>query len=191
MKKKFAKPISIKNQNSKTNPDIINVNRFNRRTFLGKFVSLLAAIQLIPTSVIKIKNSFKRFIKENESEKTWIFTPDEVEIYLPENADQGIIWGCRDFIKDCQEATGKKPEIINTLSGRGKLVILPAVVDGNNQLNRFEKTGLIDLSKVRGNWESYVIQPITDLGKNNPNILVVAGSVPRAVAYGLYEISYK
>jgi hypothetical protein len=105
-------------------------------------------------------------------------------IYLPETAPSGVKYGCNDFITDAKEATGQQLNIVSKLIGSHRLIILPVVVDNDSILNKLELEGKIDLSGVRGKWESYLIQQVS-------NYLVIAGSCPRAVAYGLYEISEK
>jgi len=105
-------------------------------------------------------------------------------IYLPEKAPNGVKYGCSDFITDANEATGQQLKTINKITDIHRLIILPAVVGNDTILNKLEKEGKIDLSGVRGKWEAYLIQQVA-------NYLVIAGSCPRAVAYGLYEISEK
>jgi len=105
-------------------------------------------------------------------------------IYLPETAPNGVKYGCNDFITDAKEATGQQLNTVSNLTGNHRLIILPVVVDNDPVLNQLEKGGKIDLSGVRGKWEAYSIQQVS-------NYLVIAGSCPRAVAYGLYEISEK
>jgi len=116
---------------------------------------------------------------------------EDLVIYLPHGADAGVKWGCRDFSKDVFEATGRKLETVITLSGKHRLVLIPAVVDLAPVLAELEAKGKIDLSLVRGRWESYLIQPVCLTDDAESAVLVVAGSSPRAVAYGLYEISEK
>jgi hypothetical protein len=105
-------------------------------------------------------------------------------IYLPETAPNGVKYGCADFITDAKEATGQQLKTVSKITVNNRLIILPAVVDNDSILNKLEKEGKIDLSGVRGKWEAYLIQQVA-------NYLVIAGSCPRAVAYGLYEISEK
>jgi hypothetical protein len=112
-------------------------------------------------------------------------------LYVPQNVDSAINWGCKDFSKDFQEATGETLKTTAVLSGKHRLLILPAVVDKEPILEKLEKAGKLDLSQVRGKWESYLIQAVPGINGQVPDALVVVGSSPRAVAYGLYEISEK
>ncbi|MDH4443910.1 MAG: glycosyl hydrolase 115 family protein [Akkermansiaceae bacterium] len=112
-------------------------------------------------------------------------------LYVPQNVESAINWGGKDFSKDFQEATGKTLKTTPTLGGKHRLLILPAVVDKEPILEKLEKAGKLDLSQVRGKWESYLIQAVPGINGQVPDALVVVGSSPRAVAYGLYEISEK
>ena len=114
---------------------------------------------------------------------------EDAVLYMPQQVDSAIQWGCRDFTKDFQEATGKTLKITPTLSGKHRLLIIPAAVDKDPILEKLEKAGKLDLSRVRGRWESYLIQAVSGINDEVPSALIVAGSSPRAVAYGLYELS--
>ena len=107
---------------------------------------------------------------------------EDAVLYMPQQVDSAIQWGCRDFTKDFQEATGKTLKITPTLSGKHRLLIIPAAVDKDPILEKLEKAGKLDLSRVRGRWESYLIQAVSGINDEVPSALIVAGSSPRAVA---------
>ena len=52
--------------------------------------------------------------------KTQITGPslEDAVLYLPQNVDSAIKWGCKDFSKDFQEATGKTLQTTLVLSGK-------------------------------------------------------------------------
>jgi len=132
-------------------------------------------------------------VGEDALEKTQIAGAglEDAVLYVPENSDSAIKWGCRDFSKDFQEVTGKTLATTPVLTENHRLLIIPAVVDSEPILAKLEKEGKLDLSQVRGKWESYLIQHVHGISDKVPDALVVVGSSPRAVAYGLYEISEK
>ena len=43
---------------------------------------------------------------------------EDAVLYLPQNVDSAINWGCKDFSKDFQEATGKTLQTTPVLSGK-------------------------------------------------------------------------
>jgi len=149
-------------------------------------ITLLTILMLAPLAVLGA-------VDEDALKKTQITGPslEAAVLYVPQNVDSAINWGCKDFSKDFQEATGKPLKTTPTLSGKHRLLILPAVVDKEPILEKLEKAGKLDLSQVRGKWESYLIQAVHGINDQVPDALVVVGSSPRAVAYGLYEISEK
>ena len=132
--------------------------------------------------------------EDNESGPTTMIAGAGLEdavLYVPQNGDSAIQWGCRDFIKDFFEATGKTLKTTPTLSGTHRLIIIPAVAGKDALLDKLETDGKLDLSQVRGRWESYLIKAVAEINTEVPNALIVAGSSPRAVVYGLYELSEK
>ena len=155
----------------------------NKKKIIMTFLCSAVVLTLVAGSVKPIQEKIPCVIVAPNLE--------DAVLYVPKKVDSAINWGCRDFSKDFQEATGKTLKTTPTLSGKHRLLILPAVVDNEPILKKLEKAGKLDLSRVRGKWESYIIQHVHGLSKEVPDALVVVGSSPRAVAYGLYEISEK
>jgi hypothetical protein len=50
-------------------------------------------------------------------------------------------------------------------------------------------SGKLDVSKTKGQWESYTSQIVQLQASNNAWALVIAGSDRRGAIYGLYDIS--
>ncbi|MCR4602919.1 MAG: glycosyl hydrolase 115 family protein [Prevotella sp.] len=92
---------------------------------------------------------------------------------------------------DVERVTGTRPEN-RTAKGIGKLPGEPAVVAGtighSRLIDELVKRKTIDVSAVRGRWESFVIATVSNPRTGGP-LLVVAGSDRRGTAFGMTTLS--
>lgn len=93
------------------------------------------------------------------------------------------------FAEDVQRVTGKKTNVNNTGKPKGKFVVVIGTVAGNPFIKGLAQKGLIDVDKLEGGWEQYVVRTIDKPAKGIEKALVVAGSDRRGVAYGTFAIS--
>jgi Glycosyl hydrolase family 115/Gylcosyl hydrolase family 115 C-terminal domain len=93
------------------------------------------------------------------------------------------------FQQDIEMVTGKKPAIINKLSGQEKNIIIIGTIGKSALIGQLVKEKKLDVSGITGKWEAYQIQTIAHPFKAVENALVVTGSDSRGVAYGVFELS--
>jgi hypothetical protein len=70
-----------------------------------------------------------------------------------------------------------KPEVARIVAGTTGV---------NAEIDRLEKNGHIDLSALKGKWETFRLTTIKD---GEQTVLIIAGSDPRGTAYGILELS--
>ena len=99
---------------------------------------------------------------------------------------KGVIRAANDLGDDVRKVCGTASEV-ETLNSKpstlnSKLIV--GTIGKSRLINQLVKQKKLDVSKVRGQWESFVI----DVVDGN---LVVAGSDKRGTIYGIYEISQR
>ena len=102
-------------------------------------------------------------------------------IVVDNNDWKGIIRAAHDLGDDVRKVTGTPSEIIageTTVKG----AILAGTIGKSRLIDRMIQKHKIDVSEVKGQWESYLI----DVVDGN---LIIAGSDKRGTIYGIYEIS--
>lgn len=102
-------------------------------------------------------------------------------IVVDNNDWKGVIRAAHDLGDDVRKVTGTPSEIIageTTVKG----VILAGTIGKSRLIDRMIQKHKIDVSEVKGQWESYLI----DVVDGN---LIIAGSDKRGTIYGIYEIS--
>lgn len=104
-------------------------------------------------------------------------------IVVDEQDWKGVIRAANDLGDDVRKVTGTASEVMldNTFP-KGTIVV--GTIGKSRIIDQLVKQKKLDVSKVRGQWESFVI----DVVDGN---LVVAGSDKRGTIYGVYEISQR
>ena len=105
------------------------------------------------------------------------------QIVVDENDWKGVIRAARNLGDDVRKVTGTASEVV-THTVIGQPSIIAGTIGKSTIINRLVKQKKIDVKKVRGQWESYLI----DVVDGN---LVIAGSDKRGTIYGIYEISQR
>lgn len=94
---------------------------------------------------------------------------------------KGVIRAARDLGDDVRKVSGHASEVVlGRKFSQGNILV--GTIGKSRLIDQLVKRGRIDVSQVRGQWESYLI----DVVDNN---LVIAGSDKRGTIYGIYEIS--
>ena len=107
-------------------------------------------------------------------------------IVVDEQDWKGVVRAANDLGDDVKKVTGvsaplnEKGEMINDKGG----CIIVGTIGKSRFIDQLVKQRKLDVSKVKGQWESFVI----DVVDGN---LVVAGSDKRGTIYGIYEISQR
>ena len=105
-------------------------------------------------------------------------------IIVDEQDWKGVVRAARDLGDDVGKVTGVVSEVVlaQTATATGNVVV--GTIGKSALIDRLIKQKRLDVSQVRGQWESFVI----DIVDGN---LVIAGSDKRGTIYGIYEVSQR
>lgn len=92
------------------------------------------------------------------------------------------------FNHDVEMVTGKQL-IINNINNKIKTAIIYGTIEKSRIIQQIINEHKIDVSKIRGKWEQYLIATVKNPIKGIDKGLVIAGSDRRGAAYGLFKIS--
>ena len=110
-------------------------------------------------------------------------------IFVETNNDRSVLRAVSDLADDFARVTGHKPAVQNYFSeGENNCVIIGTLGRGGivDQLVADKK---LDVAGVSGQWESYVLQVVTNPLPGMTQALVIAGSDRRGTIYGIYQLS--
>lgn len=99
----------------------------------------------------------------------------------------------QDLAQDINRVTGHKPLIVSTNQNALQDLKTPAVFIGtlgrSPFIDNLVATGKLDVSELRGKWESFLITVVEQPHAGMKRALVIVGSDRRGTAYGVYELS--
>lgn len=90
---------------------------------------------------------------------------------------------------DIERVTGVKPVVRTESSDLSEQTVIIGTLGKSQFIDDIVRAGKIDVSRLRGQWESFIIATVRDPLPNVHLGLVIVGSDRRGTAYGLYELS--
>jgi len=95
-----------------------------------------------------------------------------------------------DLAADVERVTGKHPAVRTEVTGDlAGPVVLIGTLGKNPLIDGLVASGKLDVSALRGQWETFLITTVVEPFPGVPQALVVVGSDRRGAAYGVYELS--
>ncbi|HKK44724.1 MAG TPA: glycosyl hydrolase 115 family protein, partial [Balneolaceae bacterium] len=91
--------------------------------------------------------------------------------------------------QDIRNTTGKSPDVRHQISQRTKNAIIIGSADSSDVIRRLEAAGKLDLTDIKGKWETYKIRTVDHPFKGINRALVIVGSDRRGTAYGVFTLS--
>ncbi len=103
---------------------------------------------------------------------------------------QGVVRALSDLQNDLEMVTGVRPVMISSSKAvRSEVVVIAGTIGRSALIDRLISKGRIDVTDIRGKWESFLIQTVEKPFPGVKRALVIAGSDKRGTIYGIYEIS--
>ena len=109
-------------------------------------------------------------------------------VFVETNDSPAVIRAAGDLVGDVERVTGRRPALLRNPANATNLVIV-GTLGMSPTIDRLAKEGKIDVNGVRGEWESYVLQIVSDPMPGVARALVIAGSDRRGTIYGIYQLS--
>lgn len=92
-----------------------------------------------------------------------------------------------DFASDVERVTGTKPALKNNAAEKIDEAVIIGTLGKSPLIDSI--AGKLDVSRIRGKWECYIIATVERPTPNIKSALVIIGSDRRGTAYGVYEVS--
>jgi len=110
-------------------------------------------------------------------------------LYVDSNDYPGVARAANDLSNDILCVTGVRPPILQDQAALHEPAVIIATLNKSSLLDRLIRDHKIDAAALRGKWESYLIETVTEPFPGVSSALVIAGSDKRGTIYGIYEIS--
>lgn len=152
----------------------------NKRIISLCFSLTLATLAIAQDSFVAFKSGQKTFP---------LVVSGKTTALVLDNADHvGVIRAAKDLKSDIGSVTGASPELRFTKPS-GREVVLIGTIGKSAWIDQLIKSKKLDVTDVKGKWETFVIQVVEKPMKGVDRALVIAGSDKRGTIYGIYEVS--
>lgn len=91
--------------------------------------------------------------------------------------------------QDAEMVTGKRLSITNTIPASAKNIVIIGTPEKSSFIKLLIQQKKLNVDKVKGKWDAYLIQTIANPFKGINAALVITGGNKRGVAYGVLELS--
>lgn len=145
-------------------------------TFLLLYMGSFAQNQLISFS--KEKKSFSLAANGQA-------TP----IVVSEKEFPGVLRIARLFQDDIFQVTSAKPELFVGALPKSETVIIAGTLDKCELINQLVASGKLNVSDLKGKWETSLIQVVENPFPGIKRALVIAGSDKRGTIFGMFDLS--
>lgn len=111
------------------------------------------------------------------------------DIYVSIDENAAVLHCANDFIADVERVAGKKPTLKHTTETLSRHAIIVGTLGQSKVIRDLVKAGKIDVREVEGQWETFLIQVVSNPMPGIDKGLVIAGSDRRGLIYGMYDVS--
>jgi hypothetical protein len=109
-------------------------------------------------------------------------------LYVDKSDWPGVSRAVNSFASDLAQVTGRTAAIIHEVSGQRDLVLV-GTIGKSVAIDRLIAQGKLDVSSIRGHWETSVTQIVEHPFPGVRSALVIAGADKRGTIYGIYDLS--
>ena len=109
-------------------------------------------------------------------------------IVVDSNDYPGVVRAATDLQSDISRVTSHSPALLNRVSAQPDLIIV-GTVDHSALIQRLVESKKIDVSDIKGKWESFFLQVVDRPLPGVKRALVIVGSDKRGTIYGIYDLS--
>ncbi len=112
-------------------------------------------------------------------------------IYIDENDFKGVRRVAEDLKKDIEKVTGKLPDLRTAAGVPVGTPVIVGTLGKSRLLDELVQNNKIDVSEIKGKWETFAIQVVENPFPGVGQALVIAGSDKRGTIFGMYDVSKK
>jgi hypothetical protein len=125
-------------------------------------------------------------------------TPDAVRLVVEGRAapilvdpqdHAGVRRAVGDLQEDINRVTAVRPRVLATAPSTADDVVVVGTLGKNRLIDGLVRQGRLDVTAIRGRWESSIVQVVPRPWRGVERALVIVGSDTRATIFGIYELS--
>jgi hypothetical protein len=163
-------------------------NPWMNRTYI---IALLLFLVILSGSYGQSKYSEDLFVSFENVKGGFLIsgTKNSVPLFISSSDYPGVIRAFRDLCSDIGKVSGTVPQLGIDNIPANKEMIIAGTIGKSPIIDNIIKSRKINVSDVRGKWESFLIQVVNKPLPGVQRALVIAGSDKRGTIFGIYEVS--
>ena len=110
-------------------------------------------------------------------------------LYVDEQDYAGVIRAVKDLQADIQRVTNRTPAITSSKSELANNTVIIGTIGKSPVIDELVRDNKIDVTQIKGKWESFLIQVVSNPLAGVESGLIIAGSDKRGTIYGIYNLS--
>ena len=153
--------------------------------------TLLAALCCLSFAPSGFAIGETRFVENNRSRGSFtVAQGGATATIFVDSADwPGVIRAANDLQADVARVTSLTPRLSQDANRLGANVIIIGTIGKSPVIDQLIADKKIDVSAIKGQWESHLTQVVANPMPGVANALVIAGSDKRGTVYGIYNLS--
>ncbi|HCY40118.1 MAG TPA: glycosyl hydrolase [Prolixibacteraceae bacterium] len=156
-----------------------------------KITLLLSFLMLCLLAYPQIEQSTSNLIRFSKVKGAMTLAANgkAVPIVVSEKEFPGVIRVTKLFQEDIFQVTSVKPEIVFGKLPKSETVIIAGTIGKNALIDQLVASGKLNVSDLKGKWETSLIQVVEKPFPGVKQALVIAGSDKRGTIFGMFELS--
>ncbi len=154
-----------------------------------RFVLILSGIMFLNNVHGQLDFKDNYLISDSEDDFALFGNSYVADILIDKNDNKTVRLAAELFSEDVERVSGEKQELkFNSKSISGNCIIVGSIEE-SGFIQNLVRNKIIDVSEIRGKWESCLFEVVDNPVEGVEKALVIAGSDRRGAAYGLMELS--
>ncbi len=164
------------------------MNRTNKNELVVLVAGIITAI-LFPSVVLAVSQA--RYVEASPQQGSFVLAQkdDVAVIYVDTQDYAGVVRAVKDLQADIARVTSITPEVVHDKVTMHKNVVIIGTIGKNPIVDQLIDDKKIDVTKIKGKWESFLIQVLPEPVPGVASALVIIGSDKRGTIYGIYDLS--
>ncbi len=109
-------------------------------------------------------------------------------IYVDSDDWPGVKRAVGDLQTDIERVTTRKPAMVHAAGSLSRYVVLVGTIGKSRMIDDLVRTEKLDVSRITGKWESFLIQVVNKPLPGVAGALIIAGSDKRGTIFGIYDL---
>jgi hypothetical protein len=155
-----------------------------------RFISVILILSVAGTQTTS-GIDFDTYISEQAEAGSFTLSASgkSAPLYISNQDYPGVIRALGDLQSDIKKVTGAEPVLSTDSVPKEKEVVIVGTLGKSAIIDQLAKENKINVSDVRGQWETFFIQVVENPMSGIDKALVIAGSDKRGTIYGIYDLS--